>query len=165
MFVTWFAVELGWFPAIGYVPLSESPSQWLSHAFLPMLTLAILTWSELARQLRTGLVGVLDQDYIRAARARGLSDRKVVGKHALKNAALPTITILGLRLGHLLGGSIIIENIFNIPGLGAYALAAVQNRDVPVIQAVVLVSGTVVLLASLVVDIAYAYVNPKVRVS
>ena len=89
----------------------------------------------------------------------------MVGKHALKNAALPTLTIIGLRLGHLLAGSIIIENIFNIPGLGAYALAAVQNRDVPIIQAVVLVSATVVLLVNMVVDIAYAYVNPKVRVS
>jgi peptide/nickel transport system permease protein len=130
-----------------------------------MFTLAILTWSEVARQLRTGLVSVLDQDYIRAARARGLPNSRVVGKHALKNAALPTLTIIGLRLGHLLAGSIIIENIFNIPGLGAYALAAVQNRDVPIIQAVVLVSATVVLLVNMVVDIAYAYVNPKVRVS
>jgi peptide/nickel transport system permease protein len=83
----------------------------------------------------------------------------------LKNASLPTITIIGLRLGHLLAGSIIIENIFNIPGLGAYALGAVQNRDVPIIQAVVLVSAAVVVIVSMLVDIAYAYLNPKVRVS
>jgi peptide/nickel transport system permease protein len=165
LFVTFFAVEHHWFPAVGYVSFSASPGKWLEHAFLPMLTLAILTWSELARQLRTGLVSVLDQDYIRAARARGLSNSRVVGKHALKNAALPTITIIGLRLGHLLAGSIIIENIFNIPGLGAYALGAVQNRDVPIIQAVVLVSAAVVVIVSMLVDIAYAYLNPKVRVS
>jgi peptide/nickel transport system permease protein len=165
LFVTWFAVELGWFPAIGYVSFTESPTRWLEHAFLPMVTLAILTWSEIARQLRTGLVSVLDQDYIRAARSRGLSNARVVGKHALKNAALPTITIIGLRLGHLLAGSIIIENIFNVPGLGAYALSAVQNRDVPIIQAVVLVSAAVVVFVSMLVDIAYAYANPKVRVS
>lgn len=165
LFVTWFAVKLGWFPAIGYVSFSASPAKWLEHAFLPMLTLAILTWSEIARQLRTGLVSVLDQDYIRAARARGLSNTRIVGKHALKNAALPTLTIIGLRLGHLLAGSIIIENIFNIPGLGAYALAAVQNRDVPIIQAVVLVSAAAIVVVSMLVDIAYAYANPKVRVS
>ena len=165
LFVTFFAVKLKWFPAIGYTAFSDSPGEWLKHAMLPMFTLAILTWSEVARQLRTGLVSVLDQDYIRAARARGLPNSRVVGKHALKNAALPTLTIIGLRLGHLLAGSIIIENIFNIPGLGAYALAAVQNRDVPIIHAVVLVSAAVVLLVNMVVDIAYAYVNPKVRVS
>jgi peptide/nickel transport system permease protein len=165
IFVTWFAVELDLFPAIGYVPFTESPSQWFEHAFLPILTLAILTWSEIARQLRTGLVAVLDQDYIRAARARGLRGSRIVGKHALKNAALPTLTIIGLRLGHLLAGSIIIENIYNVPGLGAYALAAVQNRDVPIIQATVLVSATVVVVVSMLVDIAYAYANPKVRVA
>jgi len=164
LFVTWFAVKLHWFPAIGYVSFGDSPTQWLRFAFLPMLTLAIFTWSEVARQLRTGLVGVLDQDYVRAARARGLSNTRVIGKHALKNAALPTITIVGVRLGFLLAGSIIIENIYNIPGLGAYALSAIQNRDVPIIQAVALVSATVVVAVSTLVDIAYALANPKVRV-
>jgi peptide/nickel transport system permease protein len=165
LFVTWFAVDLGWFPAIGYVPFTESPVEWLRYAFLPMLTLAIFTWSEIARQLRTGLVDVMDRDYVRAARARGLSNTRVVGKHALKNAVLPTITIVGMRLGFLLAGSIIIESIFGIPGLGSYALAAIQNRDVPIIQAVVLVSATVVIVVNLIVDIAYAFANPKVRVS
>ncbi|HEX7094385.1 MAG TPA: ABC transporter permease [Acidimicrobiales bacterium] len=165
LFVTWFAVELGWFPAIGYVSFSASPLQWLRYAFLPMLTLAIFTASEVARQLRTGLVDVMDRDYVRAARARGLSNARVVGKHALKNAALPTITIIGMRLGFLLAGSIIIENIFGIPGLGSYALTAIQNRDVPIIQAVVLVSAAAVIIINLLVDIAYAYANPKVRVS
>lgn len=165
LLVTWFAVELGWFPAIGYVSFVDSPSQWLRYAFLPMVTLAVFTGAEVARQLRTGLVDVMDRDYMRAARARGLSNKRVVGKHALKNAALPTITIIGMRLGFLLAGSIIIENIFGIPGLGSYALTAIQNRDVPIIQAVVLVSATVVIFVNLLVDIAYAYANPKVRVS
>jgi peptide/nickel transport system permease protein len=165
LFVTWFAVELDWFPAIGYVSFTASPVEWLRYAFLPMLTLAIFTASEVARQLRTGLVDVLDRDYVRAAKARGVSNFRVVGKHALKNAALPTITIIGMRLGFLLAGSIIIENIFDIPGLGSYALTAIQNRDVPIIQAVVLVSAAAVILINLVVDIAYAYANPKVRVS
>jgi peptide/nickel transport system permease protein len=165
LFVTFFAVKFGWFPAIGYVPFTQSPVEWFRYAFLPMLTLAIFTGAEVARQLRTGLVDVMDRDYVRAARARGLSNLRVVGKHALKNAALPTITIVGMRLGFLLAGSIVIENIFGIPGLGAYALSAIQNRDVPIIQAVVLVSAAAVLLINMVVDIAYAYANPKVRVS
>ena len=130
-----------------------------------MVTLAIFTWSEIARQLRTGLVGVLDQDYIRAARSRGLSPRRVIGKHALKNAALPTITIIGVRIGFLLAGSVIVESIFNITGLGSYVLGAIGSRDVPIIQAVVMVSATVVVVMSMLVDIAYAYLNPKVRLS
>lgn len=165
LFVTWFSVDRHWFPSVGYVPFTDSPSEWFSHALLPIVTMAILGCSEIARQLRTGLVSVLDQDYIRASRARGLSSTRIVGKHALKNAALPTLTIIGIRLGHLLAGSIIIENIFNIPGLGAYTLAAVQNRDVPIIQATVLVSATVVVAVSMLVDLAYAYANPKVRVA
>jgi peptide/nickel transport system permease protein len=163
--VSFFAVRWQWFPSIGYVSLSESPVEWFKHAFLPMLTLALFTWSEIARQLRTGLVDVLDQDYIRAAQARGLSRVRVMGKHALKNAALPTITILGVRLGLLIAGSVIVENIFGIHGLGDYALTAIQTHDVPVIQAVVVVSAAAVITLSVIVDIAYGFLNPKVKVS
>jgi peptide/nickel transport system permease protein len=165
LLVSYFAVRWHWFPAIGYVPITESPVRWFEHAFLPMLTLAIFTWSEIARQLRTGLVDVLDQDYIRAARARGLSGVRVIGKHALKNAALPTITIIGVRLGFLVAGSVVVENIFGIHGLGDYALTAIQTHDVPVIQAVVLVSGAAVITVSVLVDIAYCFLNPRVKVS
>jgi peptide/nickel transport system permease protein len=165
LLVSFFAVRWQWFPAVGYVGLTDSPTAWLEHAFLPMLTLAIFTWSEIARQLRTGLVDVLDQDYIRAARARGLSRGRIIAKHALKNAALPTITIVGVRLGFLLAGSVIVENIFGIPGLGDYALTAIQTQDIPVIQAIVLVSGVAVIAVSVLVDIAYGFLNPKVKVS
>jgi peptide/nickel transport system permease protein len=165
LLVSFFAVRWQWFPSIGYVALSDSPVQWFKHAFLPMITLAVFTWSEIARQLRTGLVDVLDQDYIRAAQARGLSRWRVMGKHALKNGALPTITILGVRLGLLVAGSVIVENIFNINGLGAYALTAIGSRDVPVIQAVVVVSAAAVISLSVLVDIAYGFLNPKVKVS
>jgi peptide/nickel transport system permease protein len=165
LLVSFFAVRWQWFPAVGYVGLSDSPAEWFRHAFLPMLTLAVFTWSEIARQLRTGLVDVLDQDYIRAAQARGLSRWRVMGKHALKNAALPTITIIGVRLGLLIAGSVIVESIFGIPGLGAYALTAIQVHDVPVIQAVVVVSAAAVITTSVIVDIAYGFLNPKVKVS
>jgi peptide/nickel transport system permease protein len=164
MFITYFGVKWKLFPVLGYVSFADSPGQWLKYAFLPMMTLAVFTWSEVARQLRTGLVGVLDQDYVRAARARGISNARIIGRHALKNAALPTITIIGVRLGFLLAGSIIVEAIFGIPGLGNYALAAIQSRDVPIIQAIVLISATVVVTISVLVDIAYAFLNPKVRV-
>jgi peptide/nickel transport system permease protein len=165
LLVSFFAVHWHWFPAVGYVGLTNSPVEWFKHAFLPMLTLAVFTWSEIARQLRTGLVDVLDQDYIRAAQARGLSRPRVMAKHALKNAALPTITILGVRLGLLIAGSVIVESIFGIPGLGAYALTAIQSHDVPVIQAVVVVSAAAVITLSVLVDIAYGFLNPKVKVA
>jgi peptide/nickel transport system permease protein len=165
LLVSFFAVRWQWFPSVGYTSLRDSPTGWFRHAFLPMVTLAVVTWSEVARQLRTGLVDVLDQDYIRAAQARGLSRTRVMGKHALKNAALPTITILGVRLGLLIAGSVIVESIFGIPGLGAYALAAIQSHDVPVIQAVVVVSAAAVITLSVIVDIAYGFLNPKVKVA
>jgi peptide/nickel transport system permease protein len=164
LLITYFGVKWKLFPVLGYVSFADSPGQWLKYAFLPMMTLAVFTWSEVARQLRTGLVGVLDQDYVRAARARGISGPRVIARHALKNAALPTITIIGVRLGFLLAGSIIVESIFSIPGLGSYAYQAVQGRDVPIIQAVVVISAAVVVTVSVLVDIAYAYLNPKVRV-
>src|SRR5687768_1729372 len=164
LLITYFGVKWKLFPVLGYVSFADSPTRWFEYAFLPMLTLAIFTWSEVARQLRTGLVGVLDQDYVRAARARGISNTRIIGRHALKNAALPTITIIGVRLGFLLAGSVIVESIFGIHGLGDYALNAITNRDVPVIQAVVVISAAVVLTVSVLVDIAYAFLNPKVRV-
>jgi peptide/nickel transport system permease protein len=165
LLVAFFAVRLGWFPAIGYIPFSNSPLEWAKHLVLPVVTLAVFPASELARQIRTGLVQVLDADYIRAARARGLGPVRVIAKHALKNAAAPALTIFGLRVGYLLAGSIIIESIFVMPGLGAYTLAAIQNRDATVIQAMVLISAVIVVVVNLLVDVAYMALNPKVRVA
>jgi len=165
MLVAIFAVQLGWFPAIGYVGPTESVSEWLRHIALPVVTLAVFPAAEVARQVRTGLVGVLGRDYIRAARARGLSSTRIVARHGLKNAAGPALTIIGLRIGYLFAGSVIVERIFTLPGLGAYALQAIQNRDVPAIQAVVLMSALIVITASLLVDVGYVVLNPKVRIS
>jgi peptide/nickel transport system permease protein len=165
LLVAFFAVRLGWFPAIGYVAPSESFIDWGKHLVLPVVTLAVFPAAELARQVRTGLVQVLGLEYIRAARARGLGPLRVIGKHALKNAAAPALTIFGLRVGYLLAGSIIVEQIFVMPGLGAYTLQAIQNRDATVIQAMVLISAVIVVLVNLLVDIAYMALNPKVRVA
>ena len=111
------------------------------------------------------MIDVLDADYVRTARAKGLGERRVIGRHALKNALTPAMTILGLQFAYLLGGTFIIENIFSLPGIGNYMLAAITSRDLPVIQGVVLMVATIFVLTNLVVDILYGVVNPKVRVS
>lgn len=165
LMVSLFAVKLGWLPSGGYTSLSDSPGEWLKHLILPVVTMSIFVTGEMARQLRAGLITAMEKDYVRAARARGLSDTRVIAKHALRNAAMPALTIIGIRIGHLLAGSIIIEQIFRIPGLGTYTLAAIQNRDFPVIQGVVLTAGLIVVTVSFVIDMAYAALNPKVRVA
>jgi peptide/nickel transport system permease protein len=165
MLVSLFAVHLGWFPAIGYVAPTVSLTAWASHLVLPVVALAMFPAAELARQVRTGLVGVLGLDYIRAARVRGLSSFRVVGKHALKNAAGPALTIFGLRVGYLFAGAVIIEEIFVLPGIGAYTLQAIENRDATVIQAMVLISAIIVVTVNLLVDILYQAINPRVRIA
>jgi len=165
MLVGIFAVQLRWLPAIGYTAFGDSPTEWFRHIILPVITLSLFPMAEVARQIRTGLIGVLDKDYIRAARARGIAPNRVISKHAMKNAAGPALTIVGLRVGYLFAGSVIVERIFNLPGLGAYALQAIQTRDVPAIQSIVLISALIVIVTGLVVDLTYSYLNPKVRIS
>ncbi|HEV7678705.1 MAG TPA: ABC transporter permease [Candidatus Dormibacteraeota bacterium] len=160
-----FAVELQWLPAVGYVAFTESPVGWLQHIILPAVTLAVAAGAEMARQLRTGMVDVVQADFVRAARARGLSARRVMGKHALKNAAMPAVTIVGLRVGYLFAGAVIIEQIFQLPGLGNYALQAIQQRDYPALQGVVLAVATIIIVINLIVDLTYAWLNPKVRMA
>jgi peptide/nickel transport system permease protein len=159
------AVQWHWLPALGYVSITESPLEWAKHMAMPAITLAVVGAAEMARQLRTGLVGVTQEDYIRAAKARGLPPRRITVKHALKNAAMPALTIIGVRVGYLLAGSVIIEQIFQLPGLGTYALQAIQNRDFPVLQGVVLALALIVIATNLVVDLTYAWLNPKVRLT
>lgn len=158
-----FVVNLGWFPAIGYEPLFDNPVLWLKHLTLPALALGIAASAEIARQLRGALIGVLADDYVRTARAKGLSERTVVGKHALKNAAVPVVTVLGLQVSFLFGGSIIIESIFGLPGLGTLAISSVLARDVPMIQGIVMLITLVVVTVNLLVDLSYAFLNPRVR--
>jgi peptide/nickel transport system permease protein len=163
VFVLVFSLGLGWLPATGYVPIEEDPAAWLSHILLPALTLGIAGAAESTRQLRGSIIGVLQQDYIRTARAKGLRARAVIGKHVLKNASVPLVTVLGLQITALLGGAVLVEQIFGVPGLGQVAINAVTTRDVPVIQGVVLVAVLVAVVCNLLVDLAYGYLNPKVR--
>jgi peptide/nickel transport system permease protein len=163
MLVYLFAVDRRWLPAMGYVPFGESPVDWLRHIALPAVTLAVVGAAEIARQLRSGLVGVMQQDHIRAATARGVAPRLVAGKHGLRNAALPVLTIVGLRIGQLLAGAVVVEEIFQLNGLGSYALDAILNQDFAVVQGVVLLTAVVVVAANLLVDILYHWANPKAR--
>lgn len=165
LLVAVFAVQLRWLPATGYAPLADGPGEWVRHLVLPSVTLGLFLAAELARQLRAGFRQAYAQPYIRTAWAKGLPPRLVIGKHALKNAAAPAITVLGIRLGHLLSGAVIVEAIFGLPGLGKFVIDAILNRDLPVVQAVVLVSAVVVLVANLLVDLAYGLLNPKVRIT
>jgi peptide/nickel transport system permease protein len=160
-----FAVKLGWLPALGYTPFTQSPAGWFEDLLLPWLALGIGGSAVIARQVRGALIDTLDQDYMRTAVAKGLSPRMVVGKHALKNALSPAVTVIGIQFGYLLGGTLIIEQIFSLPGLGTYIIQAINDKDIPEIQGVVLVVATSFVIINVVVDVIYAYLNPKIRLS
>src|ERR1700722_1926856 len=160
-----FAVKLEWLPALGYTPFTQSPAEWFQDLLLPWLALGIGGSAVIARQVRGALIDTLDQDYMRTAVAKGLSPRMVVGKHALKNALSPAVTVIGIQFGYLLGGTLIIEQIFSLPGLGTYIIQAINDKDIPEIQGVVLVVATSFVIINLVVDVIYAYLNPKIRLS
>lgn len=163
LLVTFFGLRLDWFPSGGYVPLTDSPGEWAHRVALPALTLALAAAAELGRQMRAGMVDVLDRDFVRTHRSKGLPRRIIIGKHALKNALIPVVTVAGLQVARLFGLSAIVEQIFNMQGVGQLAIDAVFKRDVPVIQGVVLMVTLLVVFANLIVDISYGYLNPKVR--
>jgi peptide/nickel transport system permease protein len=152
-------------PAVGYVPLTEDPVAWFQHLILPASALALAPAAVVARQTRASLATVMTEDYVRTARAKGLNPLKIVAKHALKNAALPVVTAFGLEGNRLIGGTVVIEQLFALPGLGQLAYQGVFGRDFPVVQGVVLVAAAMVLLLNIIVDLSYGYFNPKVRQS
>jgi peptide/nickel transport system permease protein len=158
-----FAVDFHILPALGYVEWGTSPWGWFEHLILPWVALGLGGAATIARQVRGALIDTLDQDYMRTAVAKGLSNRVVIGKHALKNALSPAVTVIGIQFGYLLGGTLIIEQIFSLPGIGSYILLAISVKDLPVIQGVVLVTATSFVLINLIVDVVYGYLNPKVR--
>lgn len=164
LLIVFLAIRFDLFPATGYVSLTEDPFGWARSITLPALALGSAAAAEIARQLRGALKDVLDQDYIRTSRAMGLRGRLVIAKYGLKNAVIPLVTVIGFQVTSLLGGTVIIEQIFGIPGLGSLAVLKVLDQDIPVIQGIVLVSVFVVVFVNFVVDMLYTYLNPKVRV-
>ena len=163
MLIVLFAVKLDWLPSGGYVPLSSSVGGWLRSATLPAVSLALLQIGLLARITRSTMLEVLGQDYIRTARTKGLPASTVVGKHAFKNVMIPVVTIIGITLSLLLSGSVVIETVYSLPGVGRLLASAVLRRDYPVIQGGLLVLAAGLMLLNLLVDVLYAYLDPRVR--
>ena len=158
-----FAAWLGWLPASGYEPLSAGFTVWAKHLIAPTMTLVFGHLAHVSRLTRSGMIEVLQSPYVTAARAKGLPERVVVMHHALRNALLPTITVLALDFGRLMGGIVVVETIFAYPGLGRLIVFSIQNRDLPTLQAAILVVAAVYALASLLADLLYARFNPKIR--
>jgi peptide/nickel transport system permease protein len=158
-----FSLELGWLPPAGYVSPSENLRDHLRYLILPAVTMGLPIAAEQMRFLRASMLDVIEQDYIRTARAKGLGDRTVIARHALKNALIPFLTISGLQLGFLLGGSVVIEQIFSWPGLGWLTFQSITFRDYAVVQGAVLIGAVGFLLVNLLVDIGYTLLDPRIR--
>ena len=158
-----FAVWLGWLPTGGFVPITQDAFGWARSMILPALTLGLTQMGLLARITRSSMLEVLNQDYVRTARAKGVPAYKVIGKHALANALIPVITVAGVIIGVLLGGAVIIEQVFSLPGVGRLIIGSVLRRDYPVIQGGLLLLACIYVFVNIAVDLLYAYVDPRVR--
>jgi peptide/nickel transport system permease protein len=157
------ADHLQWLPATGYVPLTQDPIDSLRHLVLPVLTVSAVLVAHVSRMVRSETIDVLHSDYIRAARLKGLSPREVVLGHALRNALLPVVTIVALDVGYLLGGIIVVEEIFAIPGIGRALISAIQSRDLPAIQAGALVMAATYAVVNFLADLAYGLLDKRIR--
>jgi peptide/nickel transport system permease protein len=162
-FIYLFAVRLGWLPAAGYASLFENPWAGLRYMVLPAVSLGFNQSALIARIARSCMVEVLQQDYIRTARAKGLSARAVAYVHAFRNALVPVVTVVGITMAILIGGAVVTEIVFNIPGLGRLIISAILRRDYPVVQGVVLVTAATYVLINLAVDMVYAFIDPRIR--
>lgn len=158
-----FAVQFQWLPPSGFVSITTDPLECLRHLVLPAIALGTVQSAVIMRQVRSSLLEVLREDYVRTARAKGLNERKVIVGHALRNAMLPVVTVVGIQVSALLGGSVVVETVFAMPGLGRYAVDAIFIRDYPVVQAVVLITALIVVTSSLVTDLSYAVLDPRIR--
>jgi peptide/nickel transport system permease protein len=158
-----FAIRLSWLPVQGYAPLSEGLLECLRRLVLPSLTLSVIYVALIARIARTSVIEVLSEDYIRTARAKGLSNVDVLLKHALRNAAVPIVTVIGIGVALLIGGVVVTESVFSIPGLGRLAVDAVLARDYPTVQAVILLFSFAYVLLNLLVDLSYTLLDPRIR--
>ncbi len=160
-----FSVRLHWLPASGYVPFTEDPAENLKRLILPSITLGTYLAATLMRFLRSDMIQVLGADYIRTARAKGLREKTVIFRHAMKNALVPVLTVAGLEIGALLGGAVIIEQVFGWSGVGWLTVQAIFDRDYPLVQTAVLFVTIGLILVNLLTDIAYGFLNPRMRIS
>ena len=169
MLVIVFAATLGWFPISNMYEVTVTESGWvkfadlLHHLVLPAFTLGVIYLAQYARLARASMLEVLDADYIRTARAKGLGEVRVIGKHALRNAVIPVVTIAGLQFGHLISGAVLVETVFNWPGLGTLALESVLGRDYPTLLGILFFSALLVVAANLLTDLAYRVIDPRIR--
>jgi peptide/nickel transport system permease protein len=164
MLILLVSVRLGWLPASGFVPLLEDPVDNVKRMIMPALVLGTALAAVLMRQTRNAMLEVLSADYIRTARSKGLAGFAVVVRHALRNGLIPVVTILGLQMGALMGGAVVTESIFVLPGFGRLIVEAVFTRDYPVVQGVVLLTASSYVLINLLVDVAYTLLNPRIRI-
>ncbi|GGS48503.1 ABC transporter permease [Streptomyces violaceus] len=163
LMIQYLAVDLGWFPTGGYINPADSFTGWLKTMTLPALALSLPVAAQLTRIVRTAVVEELDKDYVRTAIGSGLPPRVVVGRNVLRNALINPLTVLGLRVGYLLGGAVVIETIFSLPGMGKLMIDAVKNGDPAVVQGVVLTTAAGFVVVNLVIDVLYLLVNPRLR--
>ena len=154
-----------WFPPSGYVPFTQDPVQWARSLILPWITLALVTAGAYTRLSRTSMLEVMNEDYLRTARAKGLKERRIVYRHGLKAASTPLVTQFGIDVGALIGGAVITEQVFGLPGLGYTAVHAIEQQDLPVIIGIVLVAAAGVVVANILADLFYAVLDPRVRIN
>ena len=158
-----FAIELDWLPVQGYTRIADGLAPFFARIILPASALAVVYIALIARITRTSVLEVLNEDYIRTARAKGLTEAEVLVRHALRNAAVPILTIIGIGIGLLIGGAVVTESVFAIPGLGRLTVEAVLSRDFPVIQALIVLFSVAYVMVNLLVDIGYAFLDPRIR--
>jgi len=163
MLIIIFAVNLHWLPAIGYSPLSDGFWPWFSHLILPAIAVGAPFAAIIARMIRSAMLEVSREDYIRTARSKGLSARSVIFTHTLRNALIPVITVMGIAFALLMTGAVVVENVFAIKGLGRVMIQSILNRDYPVVQGAILIVSLVFVATNLLVDILYTVVDPRIR--
>lgn len=163
LFLYLFAMKLKWLPSYGFTWPWENFGQSMKQTVMPLLCLALGGVASITRQTRSSMLEVIRQDYVRTARSKGLAEKKVIFIHALKNALIPVITLMGLRLGGLIGGSMFVESVFNIPGMGMTLVSSITAQDIPLIQACVLLIAVVASIVNVITDIVYAAVDPRIR--
>jgi peptide/nickel transport system permease protein len=158
-----FGMKLGWFPIFGYTSPTTNLAENIYHSVMPVACLSLTGWAVIARQMRSSMLEVISQDYVRTAWAKGLTEKAVVLRHMLKNSLIPVITLMGIGLGLMLGGQVFVEQVFNIPGVGRLLVSAVFSQDYPIVQSTVLVLAGAVILVNLLVDISYGWFDPRIR--